>query len=95
MEQIVPRKGARNLTNVVVSGSAVRLALANPNRKSITFQNQGSATVFLGGPTVTASGGASGYALFAGTTFCDNATDGEWWAISGGTANNVNVMEVL
>jgi hypothetical protein len=82
---ITPRKGHRIQTNVTVGGTAVKLADANKNRKSITLQNKGGGTCYLGGPDVTTSGPTQGYALFTGATLVDNASDEEWWAISGGS----------
>ena len=71
---VVPRKGARAHTSLAIPTAVTLLVQANPNRKSITFQNQGSDTVFLGASTVTSGGATRGYALFAGASFTDNAS---------------------
>jgi len=90
-----PRKGTAVRTNVTVesSGSGV-LVSGNPNRKSIIFQNQGSVTVFLGGLDVAVSGASRGYALFAGASFTDDATDKEWWGIAASSTAIVHILEV-
>ncbi len=91
---VTPRKGIPTRTNTTVS-ALIQLAEANQNRKSILFQNQGAVTVFLGGPAVAISGANRGYALFAGATFVDNATDTEWWAIPASGSPIVHVEEVF
>lgn len=90
---IVSRKGTQTPSNYTITTAAAMVAAKNGNRKSITFQNQGSGTIYLGTDVVTSSGPNRGYALFAGATFTDNATDGEWWAV--GTGSDVlHVIEV-
>jgi hypothetical protein len=91
---VVPRKGNRAHTNVTAGSVIAQLASYNKNRKSITFQNQGAATVFIGDATVTATGSTTGYSLFAGTTFTDNASDGAWYVIMASGNANINVIEV-
>lgn len=92
---VTPRKGVRTHSNYSVDSSfIVKLAAVNTNRKTITFQNQGSVTVFIGDATVANTGGTTGYALFSGQTFTDNASDGEWWAIAASSTANVHVIEV-
>ena len=93
VDVVSPLKGLRVETNVTVGGSPTLLAKQNGNRKSITFQNQGGSTVFIGYANVAASGANTGYALFTGTTFTDNASDGEWWGITSGSML-VHVIEV-
>jgi hypothetical protein len=94
VELVAPRKGHRTHTSISVSGAAVLLAAANPNRKSISFQNQGSGTVYLGPASVTTSGATTGYALAAGLTFTDNASAEEWWGIAS-AASPVNIIDVV
>lgn len=91
------KKGVLTTSNVSVeTGATIRLIAANGNRKSLILQNQGSGTVFIGATsTVAISGTARGYALFTGASFTDDATAGEWWAISGTGTNIVNVQEVV
>ena len=88
---IVPRKGTPTRTNPSITTSASKVASANKNRKSITFQNTGSATVSLGGSDVT---GSNGYQLAAGGVFTDNATDTEWWAVTASGSSTLHVIEV-
>ena len=90
---ICPRKGTRTHTNYTAGGAAVQIALSNRNRKSIVIQNQGSGVVYVGGANVATSGATRGYAIFAGLTFTDNASDGEWWVIAG-ASQVVHVIEV-
>lgn len=94
MELVAPRKGARSESNVTVGTAAVLLVSYNVNRKSVMFQNNGTAVVYLGPANVTASGATAGYALAAGVTFTDNASDREWWAISGTAGQTVHVIDV-
>lgn len=91
---VVPRKGVRINSNVSVGTSATQLAFQNKNRKTISLQNNGAVTVFIGDSTVANTGAARGYSLFAGATFTDNASDGEWWAIGASGTSIVNVLEV-
>ncbi len=88
-------KGIGVPSNVTVGTSPVMLVQANVNRNSLTIQNQGSTTVFLGvDDTVSDSGATRGYALFAGQTFTDDATAGSWWAMCTSGSNIVNLLEV-
>ncbi len=92
---IVPRKGKPLHTNVSAGASqAVQLVAANRERKTAVFQNTGAETVYIGASTVSNVGANRGYALFAGVTFVDNATDTDWWAISTSTTNVIHVIEV-
>jgi hypothetical protein len=89
------RKGLRTQTAPsVTSGAATQIAAKNPSRKSITIQNQGSVTIFLGASNVSATGATTGYALFAGLTLTDTASTDEWWAISASTTTTLSVIEV-
>lgn len=92
---VAPKKGPRTQTNVSVTTSATLLNTGKPSRKSVTFQNTGSETVYVGPSTVTNSGANRGFALFAGTSFTDTASDGDWYAISTSTTNIVHVIEVV
>lgn len=92
---IVPIKGDATHSNVTVDSSRDLLAAANPNRISITFQNQGASdTVYLGDVTVTSSSTTAGYALAAGATFTDNATTGAWYGVTASGSSSVHVIEV-
>lgn len=91
---VVPNKGPRTHTNISVSSSPVLLVGANKNRKSVIFENQGSSVVYLGKEGVATSGTDRGYALFVGSTFTDNASDGAWYAVAG-SEGLVHVIEVL
>jgi len=91
---VTSRKGPRTETNYTVGTSALLIAAANRNRKSITIQNQGGETVFLGNAGVTNSGSDIGFALFTGTSFTDNASDDPWYAVSASTNNVLHVIEV-
>lgn len=90
----VSRKGTATRTNVTVTTSSAELVAPNNNRKSVMFQNQGSVTVFLGGSGVTTTGAGRGYALFASSTFTDDATDKEWWAVAASDTAIVHIEEV-
>lgn len=93
---VTSRKGSPTRTNVTVQSSGSGLVVAaNGNRKSLLFQNQGSVTIFLGGPDVAISGASRGYALFAGASFTDDATATEWWAIAASSTAILHVEEVL
>jgi hypothetical protein len=89
------RKGTRTVTSVSVgTGSAVQLAKLNTNRKSLLVQNQGAQNIFIGPSTVTISGPTTGYLVAAGTTFTDNASADELWALSSSGTQIVSVVEV-
>lgn len=88
-------KGKRYHSNVTATGSAVLVSAANENRKSITIQNQGSDTVFIGPSTVATGGSRRGFALFTGTSFTDNGSADEWWAISSGTSDILHIVEIF
>lgn len=79
---------------VTVSTPAARLLAGTGQGRNRTFQNQGAATVYLGGPDVAASGPNAGYALAAGATFSDNASADPWYGITAGDAVPVLVIEV-
>jgi hypothetical protein len=89
------RKGGRTQTNVTVAADQPYLLIgAASTRKSVVFQNQGSVTVFIGPSTVAISGATRGYALFAGASFTDDASDQDWWGIAASTSAIVNVIQV-
>lgn len=90
----VARKGKRTHTNVTIPNTQAAIVVDNVNRKSLIIQNQGSETVFLGKQGVAISGANRGYALAAGTSFTDDASDEAWWAISTSTNNILHVVEV-
>jgi hypothetical protein len=87
-------KGTATRTNVSVTGSRAAIAVLNGNRKSLMIQNQGTDTVFLGGSDVATSGAGRGYALFAGATFTDDATNTEWWAVANSGTQILHIEEV-
>ncbi len=87
-------KGTPTRTNVTTTTSRAQIVTANANRKSVLFQNQGSVTIFLGGPDVDITGASRGYALFAGTTFTDDATLSEWWAIAASDTAILHIEQV-
>lgn len=91
---ITPRKGTRVHSIVTTTTTPQRIAVARSQRRTITLQNQGSATVYIGDQTVTASGSTRGYALFAGASFTDNASDGEWWAVASTSTQAVHIIDV-
>lgn len=91
---VSPLKGTRYHSNVTATGTATQLVAANLNRKSVTFQNQGSNTVFLAKATVTTGGTTRGYALFTGTSFTDNGSADEWFGVTAGTSEIVHVVEI-
>jgi hypothetical protein len=92
---VIPAKGTRVTTNVNVSGgSPTLLVAANPNRKTLVIQNQGSVTVFLGDANVGTTGADTGFALFAGTAFVDNASTTAWYAVPASSNANINLLEV-
>lgn len=103
---VVPKKGVPIQSSVTVGSSTPILLTTvsdsggvpgvNKNRKSVVFQNQGAVTVFLGfnNPNVAISGTNTGYALFAGQTYTDNATDQPVYALAASSTAIVNVTEV-
>ena len=94
---VTPRKGMPTTTNYNVGASTpVQIAKANTNRKSITIQNQGAVTVFIGfnNPNVSSSGANTGYALFTGTTVTDTITDQAIYALAASSTAVLNVTEV-
>ena len=94
---VTPRKGKPTVTNTNVGSSVVvQIAAVNPSRKSITIQNQGAVTVFIGfgNPNVATSGANTGYALFTGTTVTDDATDQAIYALAASSTALLNVTEV-
>lgn len=94
ISQVSPTKGKRTHTNVTATTAAGVLVAANGNRKTVTFQNKGAVTVFLGKSDVATSGSAGGYALFAGASFTDNASTEAWYAIAASSTTVVHVIEV-
>lgn len=92
--QVSSVKGNRTHTNVTVTTTAALLVAANGNRKSVTIQNQGSVTVYLGKEDVTTTGATRGFALLADHTFTDNASNGLWWAVAASSTAVVHVIEV-
>jgi hypothetical protein len=91
---VSPKLGTRRQAVVTVTTTAVQLAAANPNRKSVIFQNQGSTTAFIGPATVTASGATQGFALAGGASFTDNASGEPWYAIAASGSAPVLAIEV-
>lgn len=92
---VSPLKGVPVHSNVSVDDSAaVKIVSANRNRKSLVIQNTGGQTVYIGDSSVTNSDEGRGYAVFAGTTFVDNATDTEWWAVAASSTNVLHVIEI-
>lgn len=91
----LPSSGGHRAHAIVAVGDvAVRLLAASGQGRARTFQNQGSVTVFIGPSTVTASGPTAGYALFAGETFSDNASNEPWFGITASGSAPVHVIEV-
>jgi hypothetical protein len=92
---VVPLKGMPIHTNFVVGTSLLQLTQVNPNRKTLIIQNQGAGVVYIGSATISNGGATIGYALAAGATFTDNATNTDWWVISAtGGSNAIHVIEV-
>lgn len=94
MNVVTPRKGTRAHSIFTATATPQRMVEGRPQRRTITFQNQGSATVYIGDQTVTASGSTRGYALFAGASFTDNASDGEWWVVASTSTQAVHIIDV-
>lgn len=97
ISEVSPLKGIpTNSQYSVGSSTPILVAPANTSRKSITYQNQGAVTIFLGfnNPNVTGSGSNLGYALFAGTTFTDNATNTSTYALAASSSAALYVMDV-
>jgi hypothetical protein len=84
---IAPKLGSRYTTIVAVGNSPVLLAAANPSRKSLVIQSKGSATVYLGGAGVAASGNDEGYSLVQSATFTDLTSSDAWYGICGSTGS--------
>ena len=92
---------ARNLQNTAVacSTAVVELCGGQPNRTLLTFTNNGSVTVYLGGSTVSSS--AFVYALPAGEWVQFTQDDGDaaprmqWYGVTASSTASVSVGEVL
>jgi hypothetical protein len=93
MELIVVRKGHRTHTNISAGATATQAVPDNVNRKSVSFQNQGTGPVFVGPSGVTISGANVGFQIPAGATFTDNAS-AEAWFIVASAATPVHVIDV-
>lgn len=78
------------VTAVNVLGVATVLAAANANRKSITFQNNGTADVEIGGPTVAIG---AGLVLKPGASYTTDKCTGAYSAITGTPGQDVRVLE--
>lgn len=81
---------------IAVTGTAAALpASALSNRRSIMLQNAGSASVYIGSATVTASGATAGIEVPKGSFIELEAGPAvSVYAISGGGSVNVNVLEM-
>lgn len=92
---------ARNIQQnaVTASTSAVQLVEGNPNRTLLTFTNNGSVTVYLGGASVSTS--AFVYPLDAGDLVQFAVGDGDvsplmtWYGVTGSSTASVSVGEVF
>lgn len=91
---VSPTKGTRTHSSVTATTDAGLLVAASAHRKTVLIQNQGSVTVYLGKSTVTTSGSTRGYALFAGSTFVDNASTEAWYVIAASSTAIIHVLEV-
>lgn len=91
---------ARSLQNnaVTVTTSATLMVDGNPNRTLLTFTNNGSVDVFLGGSSVSSS--AYVWPLASGATVQFTSVDGDvapmakWYGVTGASSASVSVGEV-
>ena len=83
---------------VAVSTSVVKLqdpvTPGGVRIRSRVYKNLGTASVFLGGPSVAAST-ANGWELTAGEVFQDSITNGDIYAIAASGSHNVQVWEAI
>jgi hypothetical protein len=96
MALTAPQLGSRRLTVVAVGTTAVKIAVAHPNRKGpILVQNQGTTTIYLGPSTVAAAGASVGYSLAAGATYTDVPSGDELWGITASGTCTVLLVEAI
>jgi hypothetical protein len=86
-----PRGNPKDLTPVTVTASATLLLAANSLRVMCALSNTGTATVYIGGPTV-ASG--QGIPVAAGQTWVDDATQGAWYGVVATGTGTIAPLEV-
>ena len=87
--------GGALLTTLISVGTTATLipGTAQTNRRRITIQNQGTASVFIGGSAVTASGSTKGIELKVGTStpFELKSTALVYGIVASGTQNVVSL----
>jgi hypothetical protein len=82
-----PRKVPVGTTAVLISGSATL--------RGRIIRNLGTASVFLGGADVTASGATMGFEVAAGADFPDIIGNGAIYGIRDALTEDVQVWEVI
>jgi hypothetical protein len=93
---IAPCANAILSTRVAVLATATKIpATPLAGREALIVTNEGSATVYLGGATVTAGAAGTGYPLVAGASLpVELGPDVDLYGIEAGGAGVVKVLEV-
>ena len=87
------RKGNKMITAVSVGTSAVLLSAAK-DRREITFENNGTQTLYLGETsTITSTTGT--ITLPAGATYTDYGSKDDWYGVTASSTTDTRVIEVV
>ena len=92
VNQGLPFRGNKALTNVSVTNAATLVLAANLNRTKALIINKGGSDIFLG-PANTVAAGA-GYWLASGQSLTDDFSCDAWWAITSAGTGDVRVLEI-
>lgn len=90
-----PLPGSYNNAATTVSSTATLIATVSGDNSGVLVQNNGSVTVFLGGPNVTASGATQGFSLAENTSVLVPSTGSSantLWAITASSTASVVVL---
>lgn len=90
-DRVITNSDEFTATQVTVATTATLIAAANPNRKFLSINNNGGATVFLGGSGVATT---TGYGVLTANTFTMQGSVSTA-AVYGIVAASTNVVSVL
>jgi len=75
-------------------GTPVALCTAKPNRKILTFKNEGSVKAWIGkASTITTAAGSFSIAVGAVQNFTGEDAQGAWWLITDSGTCDIAVIE--
>lgn len=83
--------GHRASSTMTVTTSKRALLVENPRRVTAFIQNQGSVMVYLGKSSVAVR---DGFVLGPGSSFVDDVSIDEWWAVAASDSATVHCIEV-